>query len=370
MDRTDDPALARGFRLLEQGWLPQPDGLVSGPAAADLIEAGVALPLPGGRSAFTLCRLHPPPGVGATPVPMPITQMCSRARDLLPAAFRVSERPAFAGLDLRQPRLMGIVNVTPDSFSDGGRHFATEAAVAHGLSLRDGGADILDVGGESTRPGAEPVPVEEELRRVVPVVRALAAAGGARVSIDTRHAPVMRAAIAAGADIVNDVSALEHDPDSVAAVAESGVAVVLMHMQGEPRTMQASPRYIHAPTEVYDHLARRIDACTGAGIGRDRIAVDPGIGFGKTLDHNLALLDALPMLQGLGCAVLLGVSRKGFLGRLGGGAVAAERTGASIAAGLRGITCGADILRVHDVPETARALAVWSGLHLRFRVDD
>lgn len=372
MSNPDDPAFARGLRLLEDGWLPQPDCLVTGEAARDLIAAGHGISFAGGRLACTAVRLHPPPGLASAPITLPITELCPPGQ---PQALGQLDRPSagarprFAGLDLGSPRLMGIVNVTPDSFSDGGAHFAADAAIAHGLALRDGGADILDVGGESTRPGAEPVPREEEVRRVVPVVRALADAGGALVSVDTRNAAVMRAAIDAGAHIVNDVSALEGDPDSLATVAESVASVVLMHMKGEPRTMQAAPRFVHAPSEVYDYLARRIDACTAAGIDVARIAVDPGIGFGKTIAHNLALLEALPMLHGLGCAVLLGVSRKGFLGRLGGGAAAADRASASIAAGLYGLSRGADILRVHDVAETAKAVAVWSGLHLRFSLD-
>ena len=372
MTNPDDPAFARGFRLLQDGWLPQPDGLVTGDAARDLIAAGRGRPFAGGRLAWTVVRLHPPPGLDAAAVTVPITELCQLGNPRTGGhldRLSAGARPVFAGLDLGRPRLMGIVNVTPDSFSDGGAHFAADAAVAHALSLRDGGADILDVGGESTRPGAEPVPRDEEIRRVVPVVRALADAGGALVSVDTRNASVMRAAIDAGAHIVNDVSALEGDPDSLAAVADSAASVVLMHMQGEPRTMQAAPHYVHAPSEVYDYLARRIDACTAAGIDIGRIAVDPGIGFGKTIAHNLALLEALPMLHGLGCAVLLGVSRKGFLGRLGGGAAAADRVGASIAAGLYGLSRGADILRVHDVAETAKAVAVWSGLHLRFSLE-
>ena len=264
---------------------------------------------------------------------------------------------SFAGLDLSWPRIMGIVNVTPDSFSDGGEFFGSTAAIEHGLALQAEGADILDVGGESTRPGAEPVPVEEELRRVVPVVSALADAG-ALVSVDTRRAEVMRAALQAGARIVNDVTALTGDPDSLGIVAASDASVVLMHMQGEPRTMQKNPTYRHAPTEIFDFLGVRVAACHAAGIPKERIAVDPGIGFGKAVSHNLELLGSLPLFAGLGCAVLVGVSRKGFIGRIAGVKSAKDRPPGSLAAGMLALDRGASILRVHDVAATRQAMLV------------
>lgn len=253
---------------------------------------------------------------------------------------------------------MGIVNVTPDSFSDGGLYFNAARAIAHGRELVEAGADVLDIGGESTRPGAAPVTVEEELRRVVPVVRALAERG-AVVSIDTRHAAVMRGALAAGARIVNDVTALTGDPDSLATVAASEAEVVLMHMQGEPQTMQADPHYVDAPLDVYDYLAGRIAACEAAGIARARIAVDPGIGFGKNDAHNVAILGSLGLYHGLGCAVLLGVSRKSFVGRLSAGEPPKGRLPGSLAAALGGLDQGVQMLRVHDVAETAQARAIW-----------
>ncbi|MBL8702370.1 MAG: dihydropteroate synthase [Alphaproteobacteria bacterium] len=267
----------------------------------------------------------------------------------------------FAGLDLSHPRLMGIVNVTPDSFSDGGRHAGAAAAIDHGLALAAAGAAVLDVGGESTRPGAEPVPVEEEVRRVVPVVQALARAGHC-VSVDTRRAAVMRAAIDAGARIVNDVTALTGDRDSLDVVAAARVAVVLMHMQGEPRTMQAAPRYDDVVAEVGAYLAARVDACRARGMRDADLCVDPGIGFGKTLEHNIALLRGLPRLRMPGVALLVGVSRKGFIGTLSGIAEPAARVAGSLAAGLAAIDGGADILRVHDVAETRQALDVWRGI--------
>ena len=267
----------------------------------------------------------------------------------------------FAGLGLDRPLVMGIVNVTPDSFSDGGDFVADEAAIAQGLRLVEEGADIVDIGGESTRPGSTPVSVDEELRRVVPVVRALVRAGVA-VSIDTRRAAVMRAAIAEGARIVNDITALTFEPDSMAAVAQSAVSVVLMHMQGEPATMQKAPHYDDAPAEVAAYLAARVAACEAAGIERRRIAIDPGIGFGKTTQHNLQLLARVDRLAAIGVPVLIGVSRKGFIAKLSRGEEPKARAPGSIAAALAAVARGATIVRVHDVAATRQALAVWQAI--------
>ncbi len=278
------------------------------------------------------------------------------------ARDRVATLPArFAGLALDRPRLMGVINVTPDSFSDGGAAFAPDDAIAHGRALLAAGADILDVGGESTRPGAAPVTEEEELRRVLPVIDVLAAEG-ALLSIDTRRAAVMRAACDAGARIINDVTALGGDPDAPAAAAEASASVVLMHMQGEPRTMQRDPQYRFAPCDVYDFLEDRIAACEAAGIARDRIAVDPGIGFGKTLAHNLDLLSNLSLLHGLGCAVVLGVSRKSFIAAIDGEQDPAARLPGTIAANQAGLEQGVQILRVHDVDAARQAAAIWSAI--------
>jgi dihydropteroate synthase len=268
-------------------------------------------------------------------------------------------RAPLAGLVLDRPRIMGIVNVTPDSFSDGGRWAEPEAAVAHALRLEAEGADILDIGGESTRPGAEPVTLDEELRRVLPVIEALAGRVRAPISIDTRNAEVMRRAVDAGARVINDVAALAHDPDSLRVAAASGLPVVLMHAQGDPRTMQLDPSYDDVVLDVHDWLEARIAVCEAAGIPRTRLVVDPGIGFGKTLAHNLALISSLGIFHGLGCPILLGASRKSFIGRLAGGAAAAERLPGSLAAALLGAAQGAQILRVHDVAATRQALAVW-----------
>ena len=278
-------------------------------------------------------------------------------------------RAAVAGLALDRPRLMGVVNVTPDSFSDGGRWLGPGAAIAHALRLEAEGADLLDIGGESTRPGAEPIGAEEELRRVLPVIEALAQRARVPLSIDTRNPDVMRRAAQAGARLINDVSALTHDPDSLAAAAETGLPVVLMHAHGRPATMQRAPRYADVVLDVYDALEARIVACARAGIPSQRLIVDPGIGFGKTLAHNLALLGSLSMFHGLGCPVMLGASRKSFIGKLTG-AGADERLPGSLAAALMGAAQGVQILRVHDVAATRQALAVWEGAPGAFRAPD
>ncbi len=275
---------------------------------------------------------------------------------------RITHSPKrFAGADLDQPVLMGILNVTPDSFSDGGDFADSRKAIEHGRFLAKAGAAFLDVGGESTRPGADPVSLDEERGRVIPVVRALAAEGY-RVSIDTRHATVMKAAVEAGAMVINDVTALTGDPDSLSTTAASGADVVLMHMQGEPGTMQADPHYDDALLDIYDYLEERVAACEAAGIAREKIAVDPGIGFGKTVEHNTRLLGRLGIFLGLGCAVLLGVSRKTFIGRLSAEEPPKERLPGSLAAALAGVREGARILRVHDVRETRQALSVWNAI--------
>lgn len=268
----------------------------------------------------------------------------------------------FAGkfqFDLDRPLIMGVVNVTPDSFSDGGRFGDARLAIDHALGLAEAGADLLDVGGESTRPGAAPVAVEEELRRVLPVVEALAARGLA-VSVDTRKPRVMREAIAAGAAMVNDVMALR-EAGAIEAVAQSDVAVCLMHMQGEPQTMQAAPHYDDVVAEVRSFLTQRIEACEAAGIPRARLVIDPGFGFGKTLAHNLALLKNLGRLAELGVPVLVGMSRKSMLGALTGRPVA-EREYAGIAAHLAAVARGAAIVRVHDVAAMRDALSVWQAI--------
>lgn len=266
-------------------------------------------------------------------------------------------------LDLSRPRIMGILNVTPDSFSDGGRYVDPAGALAHARQMHDDGADIIDVGGESTRPGARPVGDDEELARVIPLVEVLAR-DGLLVSVDTRKPAVMRAALAAGAAMVNDVRALAA-PGAVEAVAASGAAVCLMHMQGDPQTMQAAPAYADVAAEVHAFLLARAAACEAAGIARERIVLDPGFGFGKGQGHNLDLLRALPALVAYGYPVLVGLSRKTLLGQITGRPVD-QRLPASLAAALAGVARGALLLRVHDVRETADALRTWLAIDGRY----
>jgi dihydropteroate synthase len=256
-----------------------------------------------------------------------------------------------------RPVVMGVLNVTPDSFSDGGRYLDVAAAVAAGRRLADEGAEIIDVGGESTRPGAEPVPAEVELERVVPVVRALAAEGRC-VSIDTVKARVAAAAVAAGAAIINDVSSALLDPEMPGVVGSLGVPYVLTHLQGTPRTMQDDPRYDDVVTEVVAHLGARIEVLVAAGVAPDRIVVDPGIGFGKRLEHNLALLARLDRLVALGRPVLIGVSRKRFIGTLTGVEEPTQRLAGSLAAASVAVANGARIVRAHDVAATVEAVQV------------
>ena len=253
--------------------------------------------------------------------------------------------------------VMGVVNVTPDSFSDGGAFLAPEAAITHARRLAGEGADQLDVGGESTRPGAEPVSQDEELRRVLPVVEAFAGVATPEISIDTTKAAVARAAIAAGAQIVNDVSALRFDAEMVGVVAESGAVCCLMHMLGEPRTMQDDPRYEDVVSEVKAFLERRLAFAVAAGVAEERVWLDPGIGFGKTLEHNLELLRRLDEIVAIGCPVVIGTSRKSFLGKLTGRAVD-ERVPGTVATSVLAYERGARIFRVHDVAAVADALEV------------
>jgi len=257
-------------------------------------------------------------------------------------------------LSLERPLVMGVVNVTPDSFSDGGKFLDAQAAIAHARQLIGEGADLVDIGGESTRPGAVPVSEDEELKRILPVLEALR---DVPVSVDTRRPKVMQAALAAGASMINDIEALRA-PGAMEGVAKSDCAICLMHMQGEPGTMQADPRYGDVVKEVRDFLAGRIAACAKAGIARERLVADPGLGFGKTVEHNLSLLKRLPEFAGLGVPVLAGWSRKSSLGRITGRETG-DRLAASLAAALLALLGGARILRVHDVRETRDAVLVF-----------
>jgi len=370
------PALPRGLFFVGGDSGPEgrlyvgPAGIVAGATAAAALASGQAWSLAGGSLAFSACSVLLRHANQVIEAAAPFCDVLdwseaeggavSRHVGTLLTRFG-KIRPPFAGLAMDRPRVMGIVNVTPDSFSDGGRFFDTEAAIAHGLTLLEAGADLLDVGGESTRPGAEEVAADEEMRRVVPVVRALAERG-AIVSVDTRHASVMGAAVEAGAAIINDITALSGDPQSVSVAAKSGASVVLMHTNGDPRIMQQDPHYAFAPLDIYDYLAGRLDVCRAAGIPDERLCVDPGIGFGKTVAHNLQIMARLGLFHGLGVPVLLGVSRKAFIGKVSRGEPASERLAGSLAAALQGVEQGTQILRVHDVAETVQAVAVWRSI--------
>lgn len=267
----------------------------------------------------------------------------------------------WAGLTLDRPRVMGILNVTPDSFSDGGRHAGHEAAIAAGRAMLEQGANIIDIGGESTRPGAIAIAPNEEQYRILPVIRTLAEAG-AVISVDTRNAATMAAALDAGARIINDVTALSHDPAALPLVAARRAPVVLMHMRGTPQTMNSLTTYGDIGADVAAELAGQIAAARAGGIAAEMIVTDPGFGFAKVGDQNVDLLRSLGRLRALGYPMLIGLSRKGFIGQLSGEPVAERRLGGSLAAALFALTQGAAILRVHDVAETVRAVRVWREL--------
>lgn len=319
---------------------------------SDPLRPGDALPLAGGKLWFREVAVHerglPPRRVAARDLPEDVQGRLS------------APRAPVCGLALDRPLIMGIVNVTPDSFSDGGRFASRDAAITQAEALVAAGADILDIGGESTRPGSDPVPDDEELARVVPVIEAVKHLGAA-ISVDTRKAGVARAALAAGACLFNDVSALTHDAESLA-VAADAPAVCLMHAQGDPKTMQLAPHYDDVLLDVADYLDERVAAAEAAGIPRERILVDPGIGFGKTGDHNLTLIRGLAILHDLGCPILFAASRKRFIGTIGQAPDPMTRAPGSIAVALEALRQGAQVIRVHDVAETRQAVALWSAL--------
>ena len=346
-----------------------PAGVVAGEQAAAAIVSGNGWPIAEGGLAFPLGTVILRDGATAWAATAPYAELVewsegegeAVARHIGRLVRRIGARRApWAGLETTRPLVMGIVNATPDSFSDGGKHLAADIAIAAGLAMVEAGADIVDVGGESTRPGSAPVTREQELARVLPVVRGLAERGVV-VSIDTRHAPVMEAAVQAGARIINDISALEGE-GALAVAARSGAALCLMHMQGEPQTMQDDPSYACAPLDIYDYLAARIAACAAAGIDAARIATDPGIGFGKTPTHNAQVLAALALYHGLGCPILLGASRKRFVAALSRGEGPDGRLPGTLAAHLAGLDAGVQIVRAHDVAETVQAVRVWQAM--------
>jgi dihydropteroate synthase len=283
------------------------------------------------------------------------------ARDIPPVQLErlTTPRPSLAGLDFTRPVIMGILNVTPDSFSDGGVNTSLADARTAAVAMARDGAHLLDIGGESTRPGAREVPVPEEIERVVPVVQALRADLDIAISVDTRKSEVARATFQAGADMMNDVSGFTFDPELAPFCAQSAVPVCIMHTQGTPQTMQDDPRYSDVLLDVYDFLEQKIAYALSLGIARENIIVDPGIGFGKTQSHNLAILRGISVFHGLGCPILLGASRKGFIREIGQAPEARDRMPGSVAVALAAVAQGVQVVRVHDVAQTRQALALW-----------
>jgi len=341
----------------------RPVATVAGEVAADGVRNGTAYWLAGSARAFDTVELlsRTASGIATTVTPVPALLHVLKGEPELRATIEAAlhrltaPRPKWAGFTFDRPLIMGILNVTPDSFSDGGQFADPTRAISHGRVLVAAGADIVDVGGESTRPGAAPVTPDDEFARIGPVIQALAATGTV-ISVDTRHANVMARALEAGARIVNDIAALSQ-PGAIEVAAKSRASVVLMHMQGDPSTMQRAPRYDLASLDIVEFLAARIAACVSAGVAHDAIVVDPGIGFGKTKAHNLEILARIGLLHDLGTGVLVGASRKSFLG----GTVDARLAG-SLAVAIHAVQQGVQILRVHDVAETRAAIATTEAL--------
>jgi dihydropteroate synthase len=350
----------------------RPLGLLQGEAATIMVARGEARSLAGGPLAFPACEI-----VLRTPgeTRRIIATLAEAEQWGLEAGTEINKRLE-TRLDLlsrarpasdKAPRLMGIVNVTPDSFSDGGEHIDPDAAVALALDHASAGASILDIGGESTRPGAMAVDAATEIGRVEPVLERLARRRGEhpglQLSIDTRHAAVMRAALAQGVDIINDVSALSDDPESLSVAAASRARIVLMHKRGEPTEMNVAPRYADVALDVFDEIEARVEAAIAAGIERSRLIIDPGIGFAKRSAENLALLRALPLFHGLGCPLLLGLSRKALIGGEQRRLTPKERLPGSLAAAMHALDQGVQILRVHDVRESRQVIDIWRAIN-------
>jgi dihydropteroate synthase len=348
----------------------EPVGLLYGSIARDAIANGWALPLAGGSIAFGAMRLWEGQAGNVKHAVVRLSTIRaiddSRVKELLERI--VAPRAPILGVSMDWPRIVGIVNVTPDSFSDGGEWLDPQAAIDHAAKLAADGADFIDVGGESTRPGADPISAEEELRRVLPVLRGLSKLG-MPLSIDTHKPQVMREAVAAGAAMLNDVSALTYAHDSLATAASLKKPIVLMHSKGEPKTMQDNPVYADVVIEVYDYLESRLDAATAAGLSRDAIIADPGIGFGKSVAHNAALLRSMSVFHGLGVPLLAGTSRKSFFRKLTGARDPKARDAASVAAVFDAISQGVQFVRVHDVAGTRDALSVWDALRRERELD-
>lgn len=354
----------------------QPLGFLRGCSAFEAVKSGQALWLAGGPLAFTMGKvIFRQATVRQREVVVPIFRLDDYLSDLASAqqdavsrlVDRITDpRPALScsggtTLDWQKPLLQGIVNVTPDSFSDGGRYGQRDQAITHARELIQAGADIIDIGGESTRPGAQKVSIDEELGRVIPVIEGLSDIS-VPISIDSRAAEVMDLALKAGASIINDVSALTHDDRALDLVAEADCPVILMHAQNAPDTMQHDPHYDDVVLDVYDYLEGRIAVCLAAGIDRGRLVIDPGIGFGKTVSHNIALMNNLSLFHGLGVPLLLGVSRKSFIGYIVSEEKSGDRLAGSLAFGQAGYDQGVQILRVHDVHDSRQARDIWQSL--------
>ena len=320
----------------------------------DAAQPDDAMPLAGGWAWFAEVEVL---RRGQAPEIIPAKDVDREALALI-----TETRGTVAGLDMADPQVMGILNVTPDSFSDGGEFNAPDAAIARVQDMATQGATIIDIGGESTRPGASHVAIAEEIARTAPVIAAVTAKSDVPISIDTRKAPVAREALVSGATLVNDVSGFTWDGDLAPLAAEAGAPVCVMHAQGDPATMQDDPTYDDVLLDVFDFLDAQVSYLTGLGIPRTDILVDPGIGFGKTLAHNLALLARLSLFHSLGCPILLGASRKRFIGTLSNTADAQDRMPGSVAVALAGVSQGAQVLRVHDVAETTQALTLWQAV--------
>jgi len=336
-----------------------PTGLLYGAEAEAAIKAGFAGRLAGGQIGFCSVQLMQGAPGGLKNEYQSYRDIRASGENTISEALRLIEesRSLSVSTDRPGPLVMGVVNVTPDSFSDGGDFLDAGVAIAHGRELARAGADILDIGGESTRPGAEPISLQDELARVLPVVEGLVDLQQP-LSIDTRKPAVMRQAVNCGAHIVNDITALTYDDTSIDVVLELERPVILMHAQGDPRCMQDNPVYENVIVEVFDWLAQRIEVAEAAGIERSNLMIDPGIGFGKTLEHNLSLLANLAFFHGLGVPIAIGASRKRFIGTLANVADAKQRMPGSIAAALRAAASGVQIIRVHDVAETRQALSI------------
>jgi dihydropteroate synthase len=349
----------QGDRVTDEVYL-RPLGFLWGETASKAVRDGLALPIGGGPAACFKVELIEGRAGKARRRFFDAAEIGKSGERAIAAVLRriTAPRPPIAGLSWTSPRIMGIVNVTPDSFSDGGDFGTAQSAIAQARLLAGEGADIIDIGGESTRPGAAAVDETEEMRRVLPVVSGLRDLSKP-ISVDTRKARIMDMAAQAGAALLNDISALSHDPRGLATAARLGRPVILMHAQGDPRTMQDDPRYEDVLLEVYDYLEARLQAAEAAGVARDQVIADPGIGFGKTAAHNLALLQGISLFHGLGVPLLVGASRKGFVGALTGEKDPKRRGAGSIGIALAAAAQAVQLFRVHDVTETKHALAGW-----------